>query len=128
MKYSLETRVPILDHRIIEFSLNLSPDLKFRNGTSKYLLKELLYQRVPKEMFDRPKQGFSIPLEKWLQNELLFLIEENLSREIIEKYNVVNFEDVKQLRKEFTEGKSYLYNRIWALIVLHKWLRKNISC
>lgn len=128
MNFSLETRVPLLDHRIIEFALNLSPDLKYKNGTSKYLLKEILYQYIPKKMFDRPKQGFAIPLEKWLNNELRFLIEENLSQEIIEKYNYVNFEYVKQLKSDFLKGKSYLYNRIWILIILHKWLRKNSSC
>ncbi|MBA3705225.1 MAG: asparagine synthase (glutamine-hydrolyzing) [Bacteroidetes bacterium] len=127
MNYSLETRVPFLDHRIIEFALNLSPDLKYKNGISKYLLKEILYQYVPKKMFDRPKQGFAIPLEKWLKNELRFLIEENLSKEIIEKYNIITFESASRLIKDFLNGKNYLYNRIWLLIVLHKWLQKNNS-
>lgn len=125
MHYSLETRVPYLDHRIVEFALNLSPDLKYKNGTAKYLLKKLLYQQVPQKLFDRPKQGFAIPLEKWLKNELRFLIEENLSKEVIEKYNFVKFDEVEKLKKDFFMGKSYLYNRIWILIVLHKWLKKN---
>jgi asparagine synthase (glutamine-hydrolysing) len=71
MHYSLEARVPFLDHRLIEYSLNLSPDLKFRNKTSKYILKKILYQYLPEEIFNRPKQGFSIPIAKWLQKELL---------------------------------------------------------
>jgi asparagine synthase (glutamine-hydrolysing) len=125
MKYSLEARVPLLDYRIVEFALNLSPELKKHDGVSKYLLKEVLYQYVPKEMFDRPKQGFSIPLEKWLRNELFFLIEDNLSKEVIEKYNYVKVEEVEQLKKEFLSGKNYLYNRLWVLIVLHQWLIKN---
>jgi len=127
MKYSLETRVPYLDHRIIEFSLNLSPNLKYRNGISKYLLKEILYQYVPKKIFDRPKQGFAIPLEKWLKNELKFLIDENLSKEIVEKYNVVDYTSVDNLIKKFLAGENYLYNRIWLLVILHKWLKKNLN-
>ncbi|HEX8515664.1 MAG TPA: asparagine synthase (glutamine-hydrolyzing) [Bacteroidia bacterium] len=127
MHFSLETRVPYLDHRIIEFALNLSPDLKYKNGTSKYLLKEILYQYVPQKFFDRPKQGFAIPLESWLKNELRFLIEENLSKEVIEKYNFVDYEYVKRLKIDFFLGKNYLYNRLWILIVLHKWLEKNIK-
>jgi asparagine synthase (glutamine-hydrolysing) len=123
MRHSLETRVPLLDHRIIEFALNLDPDLKYKNGTSKYLLKEVLYDYVPKELFDRPKQGFAIPLEKWLRNELSFLIDENLSKQIIEKYNFVDYQKVSQLIREYRNGKSYLYNRIWLLIILHKWLK-----
>jgi asparagine synthase (glutamine-hydrolysing) len=125
MHYSLETRVPYLDHRIIEFALNLSPDLKYRDGTMKYLLKEILYQYVPKKIFDRPKQGFAIPLEGWLKNELRYLIDENLSKEVIERFGIVKFEYVEDLKKQFFAGKSYLYNRIWILIVLHKWLLKN---
>lgn len=127
MHYSLETRVPYLDHRIIEFSLNLSTDLKYKDGIAKYLLKEILYQYIPKKFFDRPKQGFAIPLEKWLKNELRYLIEENLSKEVIEKYNFVNFKYVEGLKKDFFAGKNYLYNRLWVLIVLHKWLQKNCS-
>lgn len=122
MHFSLETRVPYLDHRIVEFALNLSPNLKYKNGTTKYLLKEILYQYVPKKFFDRPKQGFAIPLEKWLKNELKFLIEDYLSETVIRKYNIVDYQYVLSLKKDFQNGKSYLYNRLWLLIILHKWL------
>jgi asparagine synthase (glutamine-hydrolysing) len=125
MYFSLEARVPYLDHRIIEFSLNLAPELKYKNGIPKYLLKEILYQYVPKKMFDRPKQGFAIPLEKWLKDELRFLIEENLSKDIIEKFGFVNYTYVETLKNDFFNGKDYYYSRIWLLIVLHKWLLKN---
>ncbi|HET6225641.1 MAG TPA: asparagine synthase (glutamine-hydrolyzing) [Bacteroidia bacterium] len=125
MRYSLETRVPYLDHRIIEFALNLSPHLKYKNGTTKYLLKEILYQYIPKKLFDRPKQGFAIPLEKWLRTDLYFLIEDTLSKEVITKYNIVNYSFVAHLKKEFLNGKDFYYNRLWQLIVLHKWLKRN---
>jgi len=125
MHFSLETRVPYLDHRIIEFALNLAPELKYKNGVAKYILKEILYQYIPKKFFDRPKQGFAIPLEKWLNKELRFLIEENLSKEVVERYNLVNYAEVDRIKTEFFSGKSFLYNRIWLLIVLHKWLKKN---
>ncbi len=125
MHFSLETRVPYLDHRILEFSLNLSSDLKYRNNTTKYLLKEILYQYVPEKFFDRPKQGFAIPLAKWLKGDLKFLIDETLSEEIILKYNIVNYETVQQLKKNFLNGKDFYYSRLWLLIILHKWLLKN---
>ena len=79
MKYSLETRVPFLDYRIAEFASNISPELKMKNGIQKYILKELLYDYVPKEYFDRPKWGFAIPLKDWLKNDLRYLIENELS-------------------------------------------------
>jgi len=125
MFYSLETRVPFLDHRIIEFAINLSPDLKYKSGVTKYLLKEILYQYIPKSYFDRPKQGFAIPLQKWLKHELRYLVEENLSKETIEIYGIVSFNEVSSLTERYYKGEDYLYNRIWLLIVLHKWLKKN---
>ena len=125
MQFSLETRVPYLDHRIVEFALNLSPELKYHKGVTKYLLKEILYQYVPEKFFDRPKQGFAIPLEKWLKKELRFLIETNLSENVVKKYDLINYEYIRELIKEFDSGKAYLYNRIWILIILHKWLLKN---
>ncbi len=126
MRYSLETRVPYLDHRIIEFALNLSPELKYKKNISKYILKEILYQYIPSRFFDRPKQGFAIPLKKWLGNELSFLIDENLSKEVIERYGFVHYEYVEKLVKKFRSGETYLYNRIWLLVVLHRWAKKNI--
>jgi asparagine synthase (glutamine-hydrolysing) len=125
MHFSLETRVPYLDHRIIEFTLNLSPSLKYRNNVTKFLLKEILYQYIPKKFFDRPKQGFAIPLAKWLKHDLYFLIDETLSKEVIEKYNIVNYSHVEQLKKEFLNGKDYYYSRLWLLIILHKWMKKH---
>lgn len=125
MQYSLETRVPYLDHRLIEQALNLSPKLKYQAYTSKFILKEILYKYIPKHIFQRPKQGFAIPLKIWLRNELKYLIEENLSEEIVTRYNVVKYSEVKKLIDNFMNGIDYLYNRIWLLIVLHYWLRKH---
>jgi asparagine synthase (glutamine-hydrolysing) len=122
MKFSLETRVPYLDHRIVEFALNIDPDLKYHNGVPKYILKEILYKYIPKTYFDRPKQGFAIPLNTWLTKELGWLITDYLSKEVVERYGIVSHSEVERLKMEFSNGNNYLYNRIWALIVLHKWL------
>lgn len=126
MQYSLESRVPLLDYRLVEFAYNLSPALKIKEGTMKYLLKEVLYDHVPKEIFDRPKWGFAIPLGKWLQTDLKYLLDTYTSPDVIEKYNVVNTEAVKKLKREYQNGKDYLYNRLWLIIVLHWWLEENI--
>jgi len=125
MQQSLETRVPLLDHHIVEFALNLSPELKTKNGEQKYLLKQLLYQYLPKNIFDRPKQGFSIPLASWLKNDLHYLIKDHLNQKVIEYHDIVNWEGVQKLLNRFYQGEDYLYTRIWALIVLHQWLSNN---
>jgi asparagine synthase (glutamine-hydrolysing) len=125
MQYSLETRVPLLDYRLVEFAFNLDDRLKINNGSMKYLLKEVLYDYVPKEFFDRPKQGFSIPLNKWLRTDLKYLVDKYTSQEIIEKYDFVNYTAVKKLKAQYYSGMTYLYNRIWLIILLHWWLEEN---
>lgn len=125
MQYSLETRVPLLDHRIVEFSLNLSDKLKIKNKESKYLLKEVLYDYVPKEYFDRPKWGFSIPIKLWLQNELKFLVDKYLSEAVLNKYRILNTQKVKEIEQRYFAGEDYLFNKLWAIIMLNQWLEKN---
>ena len=125
MYHSLEVRVPLLDHRVVEFSLNLDESLKLKGKSAKYLLKQVLYDYVPAKLFDRPKWGFSIPLGKWLAGELQYLIDQYLSRELVESFGVVNYTYVNQLKQEFLKGKSILYNRLWTLILLHKWWKEN---
>lgn len=127
MRYGLEARVPLLDNRIIDFALNLAPELKFKNGERKYLLKKVLYQHLPPPMFDRPKQGFAIPLSHWLRTDLNYLMEYYLSESIIKQCQVVAYEPVMKLKERFMKGEFYLYHRIWVLIVLHQFLLKNKS-
>jgi asparagine synthase (glutamine-hydrolysing) len=122
MQYSLESRVPLLDYRVVNFALNLHPTLKIQGGKMKYLLKEILFQYVPKEIFDRPKWGFSIPLDKWLQTDLRYLLEQYTDARIIEKHGLVNNEEVQLIKKLYFKGANYLYNRLWTLVVLHWWL------
>jgi asparagine synthase (glutamine-hydrolysing) len=125
MCYGLEARVPLLDHRLVEFALNLAPDLKHRNGVSKYLLKEVLYGYVPKQLFDRPKRGFSVPLDRWLRSDLKYLQEKYLNKDLVNRYGVVRWETAADLLAQFNGGSSYVYGRVWLLIVLHYWLEKH---
>ena len=128
MRYGLETRVPLLDYRVVEFSLNLSPSLKIDSkGTMKYLLKEVLYDYVPRPLLERPKWGFSIPLVKWLKTDLKWLIDKYCSKPMIEKAGIVHYHEVKRLVDHYLAGKNdYLYNRIWAIIVLHWFFDEHI--
>lgn len=124
MRHSLEVRVPLLDHRLVEFAVNLSPSLKLRGNTHKYLLKQVLYEYLPASLFDRPKWGFAIPLRIWLTKELSYLFDKYLDPVTVEECGIVRPEAVQQLRKEFFAGRDYLYNRLWALILLHKWIKE----
>jgi asparagine synthase (glutamine-hydrolysing) len=125
MHYSLETRVPYLDHRLVEEAINISAALK-NTPTPKYILKEILYQHIPKNYFDRPKQGFSIPLKHWLHKEMHFLITDYLKESVIKQVGVVDYGYVKQLLQRFKNGEEYLFQRVWLLINLHQWFVKNV--
>lgn len=124
MRYALETRVPLLDHRVIEFALNLDPHLKInKDGTMKYLLKEVLYDYVPKTLLDRPKWGFGVPLVKWLKADLKWLVDKYCSKEVVESLNIVEYRKVEKIVTKYYSGKNdFLYNRVWALTVLHWFL------
>ncbi len=125
MQSGLEVRVPLLDHRIVEFALNLNQKLKLNKDSSKYLLKQVLYDYLPKQLMERPKWGFSIPLDEWLGKELRPLIDQYLEESLVEAAGIVHFSEVKKLITRFDKGHKYLYNRLWTLILLHKWLYEN---
>lgn len=125
MYSSLEARVPLLDHNIVDFAASISPKLKSKQNVQKYILKEILYDYVPREIMHRPKWGFSIPLEKWLKGELSYLIDVYLGEKKIKETNIINFPYVNNLIKKFYNGEGYLYNRLWNLIVLQKFLIKS---
>lgn len=124
MQFSLETRVPLLDYRIVEFALNLHPELKIKQKESKYLLKKILHSYVPKALFDRPKWGFSIPLDRWMQTELNYLIDHYASKAACEQYGIIRYDKLKPYLDQFNAGRTFLYNRIWQVIVLHKLLER----
>ncbi|PLX16077.1 MAG: asparagine synthase (glutamine-hydrolyzing) [Salinivirgaceae bacterium] len=126
MRYALETRVPLLDYRVVELALNIHPQLKLKNGDSKYLLKKLLFKHVPASLFDRTKQGFSVPLMQWMNGPLKEWFDTYLSDEVIRKHELLNLSEVQKLRKQFESPKyAFLYNRLWSIAALHAWMEKN---
>jgi asparagine synthase (glutamine-hydrolysing) len=126
MFYGIECRCPLLDHHVIEYALSLHHSLKVKHGKSKWLLKELLSQYLPQDLVNRPKWGFSVPLAKWLKGDLKYLVDDYLNDRLIEEVGLFNTAYIQQLKKEFLGGKDYLYNRLWIIIVLHKWWKNNI--
>lgn len=126
MKHSLEVRVPLLDHNIVDYAMNMPTDWKVKNGVAKFILKDILHDYLPSQYFNRPKQGFSIPLARWLKNDLHFLIDDNLNETIINKFGVLDSKYVTGLVKKFNDGNhDFLFQRLWNLIILQQWLRNN---
>lgn len=119
MQYALETRVPLLDYRLVEFAINIDPDLKYHNGESKYILKHLLYDYVPKSYFNRPKWGFGVPLAKWMQSDLKQYVEDLLFLD----NDVINKAEIEKLYNRFKNGETFLYNRLWLITRLNEFLK-----
>jgi asparagine synthase (glutamine-hydrolysing) len=121
MAVSLEARVPLLDHHVVEFVLNLPLEYKWRRGEQKYLLKRLLYKYVPRKLFDRPKMGFGVPLTEWFRGELRYLLDVYLSRDRISRQGFFNPDTVSEYVQKHLSGRYNHYHRLWALIIFGMW-------
>lgn len=124
MGFSLEGREPLLDHLLMEFAAKLPFDYKHDGILSKKPIREIVYKYVPKEIMDRPKVGFDLPIYKWLKEDLSYLLEEYLGEKAIIESMVFNPEYVKELVFKF-RNNSFRYNAvIWRLLVFQMWYKK----
>ncbi len=121
MSTSLESREPLLDHRLLEFVAQLPDHFKFRDGEKKWLLKEIVHQYVPKHEMDRPKMGFAIPIESWLAAELRPQVEYFLSEEVIREQGLFAWEPIRKLKADFFQGKREYGVKIWYLLSFQMW-------
>jgi len=127
MAYSLEARVPLLDHRIVEFAARLPMEYKVRGGETKFLLRKVLYRHVPKELIDRPKMGFGIPVNRWLRNELRPLLDEYLHGDRVRREGFLRPEGVERVVKEHLAGRRDHQYRLWALLVFAMWRERYLD-
>lgn len=125
MAYSLEARAPLLDHRVIEFANSLPTEYKFQGNEQKRILKDILYKHVPKEIFDRPKAGFTMPFQEWFRNDLKDLVKEELNEKSLNEIPGVNSGRFLKMIDEHMDGTWNRYPQIWKLLVLKQWLNKN---
>ena len=121
MANSLEIRVPLLDHRVVEFTAGLPEHLKYRNGTGKYLLKKLLARYLPASLFERPKMGFGVPIDHWLRVELKDLLLDYLSAERLKREGLFNTNFVDKKIKEHLSGQVNHQYRLWPLLMWKMW-------
>lgn len=122
MAVSLETRVPMLDKDVVEFAWSLPLEYKRREGTGKLVLRDVLYKYVPKEMMDRPKKGFSIPIAKWLKEPSLRAWAETLlDRRTLETQGILNPDIVWNIWKDFVENGVWRI-QIWYILMFQAWM------
>lgn len=125
MYYGLEMRSPLLDKSIVTFALGMPLNMRMEGGVLKGFLKNQLYTKLPKSLFDRPKQGFSVPLNTWLKKDLNFLVEKYLSKEYLENAGIWNVTEILAMVQEWKHGANRHYNRIWTIIQVQIFLEKN---
>lgn len=122
MAVSLETRVPMLDKDVVEFAWTVPMEYKKQNDERKLVLKDVLYRYVPREMMERPKKGFSIPIMKWLKEpELREWAEMLLDRKTIEQQGILNADVVEQIWKDFIEKDEWRI-QIWYILMFQQWM------
>ncbi len=122
MACSLETRIPLLDHRIVEFAFKLPFDFKFREGVTKWPIRQILYKYVPRNLVERPKQGFAIPLDKWLRNELREWSCDMLNNNQIRKDGMLDVDVVQKYMSEHMNKLQDHSSVIWSLLMFQCWL------
>jgi len=124
MSFGLEGREPFLDHRIIEYVATLPSNYKINNGEKKHLLKSIVHDYIPKSMMDRPKMGFSIPLNEWFGDELKTYILEYLQTEKVKNTGLFNVTEVEHLKVLWLKDPSIGTNKIWLLLTFMMWYEK----
>ncbi len=124
MAVSLELRAPLLDKRIYEYAWRLPMEYKIRDGKGKWLLRQVLKNHVPDELFERPKQGFSVPVADWLRGELRDWAQDLLDEKTLREQGLLDYMQIKAMWDEHQKGKGNHANKLWSVLMFQAWYRK----
>jgi asparagine synthase (glutamine-hydrolysing) len=124
MSVGLEGREPFLDYRLVEFIATLPSELKYKDGIKKYLLKEITHKYLPKEMMNRPKMGFGVPIHEWFKDELKEYFLHYLTYERLSKADIFDANEVIVLRDRYLNGETQNVDILWSLLMFEMWYEK----
>jgi asparagine synthase (glutamine-hydrolysing) len=126
MAVSLEARIPMLDHRVVEFAWKLPLHFKIRNGTSKWILRQVLYKYVSAELLERPKMGFGVPIDRWLRGPLREWAEDLLSVGSLEQHGLLCAEPIRLKWQEHLSGVRNWQYLLWDVLAFQAWFSHNM--
>ncbi|MBI5051844.1 MAG: asparagine synthase C-terminal domain-containing protein [Chloroflexi bacterium] len=126
MAHSLEVRVPLIDHKLVEFVTTIPAHLKLKNGQPKYLLTESLADILPPEVIARKKQGFEMPVAAWMRGALKPILDDVFSSRSLTQRALFDAHYAQQLYQDFLQGEG-AYMRLWCLATLELWMRKYVD-
>lgn len=123
MAVGLEARAPLLDQRLYEYVWRLPEEMKIRDGKGKWLLREVLKRHVPEDLFNRPKQGFSVPIAEWLRGELKEWADDLLNEKDLKEQGLLDYIEVRRLWTEHQKGKGSHANKLWTVLMFQAWYK-----
>jgi len=126
MAYALEARAPLMDYRVVEFANRLPTEFKFSPALgAKSILKDILFQKIPAQLFNRPKTGFTVPIKNWFKKELKDYVLDNLNDRTLNDIPGIHTSNTKKMIDTHMSGKVNYSSQIWSLLILKQWLVAN---